>query len=50
MNIFFNFVKTLNKEYMFKVSLSRFDGNSSKCHSLIYNPCVDQSRWNIYIF
>jgi len=23
MNIFFNFVKTLNKEYMFKVSLSR---------------------------
>jgi len=24
MNIFFNFVKTLNKDYMFKVSLSRF--------------------------
>jgi hypothetical protein len=23
MNIFFNFVKTLNKEYMFKVSISR---------------------------
>jgi hypothetical protein len=23
MNIFFNFVKTLNKDYMFKVSLSR---------------------------
>jgi hypothetical protein len=26
MNIFFNFVKTLNKEYMFKVGLSRFIG------------------------
>jgi hypothetical protein len=24
MNIFFNFVKTLNKMYMFKVGLSRF--------------------------
>jgi len=26
MNIFFNFVKTLNKVYMFKVGLSRFMG------------------------
>ncbi len=26
MNIFFNFVKTLSKEYMFKVGLSRFIG------------------------
>jgi hypothetical protein len=26
MNIFFNFVKTLNKDYMFKVGLSRFMG------------------------
>jgi hypothetical protein len=24
MNIFFNFVKTLNKDYMFKIGLSRF--------------------------
>jgi len=24
MNIFFNFVKTLNKDYMFKVGLSKF--------------------------
>jgi hypothetical protein len=26
MNIFFNFVKILNKEYLFKISLSRFLG------------------------
>jgi len=26
MNIFFNFVKTLNKDYMFKVGLSKFMG------------------------
>jgi hypothetical protein len=26
MNHFFNFVKTLNKEYMFKLGLSRFIG------------------------
>jgi hypothetical protein len=26
MNTFFNFVKTLNKEYMFKVGLSKFMG------------------------
>jgi hypothetical protein len=26
MNIFFNFVKTLNKEYMFKLGSSRFMG------------------------
>jgi len=26
MNIFFNFVKTLNKNYMFKIGLSKFVG------------------------
>jgi hypothetical protein len=26
MNIFFNFVKNLNKKYMFKVDLNRFMG------------------------
>jgi hypothetical protein len=26
MNIFFNFVRTLNKKYMFKIGLNRFMG------------------------
>jgi hypothetical protein len=30
MNIFFNFVKILNKEYMFKISSSRFLGIQMK--------------------
>ncbi len=30
MNIFFNFVKTSNKKYMFKVSSSRFIGIQAK--------------------
>jgi hypothetical protein len=30
MNIFFNFVKTLNKYYMFKVGLSKFMGIQAK--------------------
>jgi hypothetical protein len=30
MNIFFNFVKTLNKKYMFKVDLSRLMGIQAK--------------------
>jgi hypothetical protein len=30
MNIFFNFVKTLNKDYMFKVGLSKFMGTQAK--------------------
>jgi hypothetical protein len=30
MNIFFNFVKTLNKDYMFRVGLSRFMGIQAK--------------------
>jgi hypothetical protein len=40
MNIFLNFVKTLNKKYVFKVGLSRFM-ETSKCHSQFYNPYVD---------
>jgi hypothetical protein len=30
MNIFFSFVKTLNKDYMFKAGLSRFMGIQAK--------------------
>jgi hypothetical protein len=30
MNIFFNFVKNLNKDYMFRVGLSRFMGIQAK--------------------
>jgi hypothetical protein len=30
MNIFFNFVKNLNKKYMFKISLSIFMGIQAK--------------------
>jgi hypothetical protein len=30
MNVFFNFVKALNKEYMFKVGLSKFIGIQAK--------------------
>jgi hypothetical protein len=30
MKIFFNFVKTLTKDYMFKVSLSKFMGIQAK--------------------
>jgi hypothetical protein len=30
MNIFFNFVKTLDKNYIFKVGLSRFMGIQAK--------------------
>jgi hypothetical protein len=30
MNIFFNFVKNLNKNYMFKIGLSRFMGMQAK--------------------
>jgi hypothetical protein len=30
MNIFFNFLKTFHKEYMFKVGLNRFMGFQAK--------------------
>ncbi len=30
MNIFFNFIKNLNKDYMFKISLNRFIGIQTK--------------------
>ncbi len=30
MNFFFNFVKTLNKDYMFRVCLTRFMGIQEK--------------------
>jgi hypothetical protein len=30
MNFFFNFVKTLTKDYMFKIGLSIFMGNQAK--------------------
>jgi hypothetical protein len=36
MKIFFNFIKTLTKNYMFKVGLSRFMGIQASSQSTLY--------------
>jgi hypothetical protein len=41
MNVFFNFVKNLNKGYMFKVGLSKFIGIQCKGNNLLYSLYVD---------